>query len=141
MISMTPEEARLYEAQLDIFERLIMRVEKLMAKFGRSATAADEYDFSVLADFWGHPQVKISICNLTLLHPHIVKRLQELVAEFPGWEIVYTVTLHDHLYDWPDMGLYIREHEVVDGLQRQYFPKEFQGLEYEGSRRDIGGKV
>jgi hypothetical protein len=36
--------------------------------------------------------------------------------------------------DWPDMGLTIRAHEIVDGLQRSLFPKEFQNLRYEGSR-------
>jgi hypothetical protein len=32
----------------------------------------------------------------------------------------------------------VRPHEIIDGLQRQYFPKEFQGIEYEGSRREMG---
>jgi hypothetical protein len=33
------------------------------------------------------------------------------------------------------MGLYIRPHEIIDALQRHYFPAEFQRLEYEGARR------
>jgi hypothetical protein len=141
MSSMTPEEVRLYEAQIKTFEQLLGRVDHLMVQFGQPDTATDKYDFSVLADYWGYPQIKISVCNLSLLHPHIVKRLRELLADFPGWEIVYTVALHDHLYDWPNMGLYIRSHEIVDTLQRQYFPAEFQGFEYEGSRRGIEGQV
>jgi hypothetical protein len=40
--------------------------------------------------------------------------------------------------DWPNMGISIHDGEIVDDLQRQYFPKEFQDLVYEGSRR---GKV
>lgn len=35
---------------------------------------------------------------------------------------------------WPDMGLTIRKNEIVDGLQRNHFPPEFQALHYEGSR-------
>jgi hypothetical protein len=34
------------------------------------------------------------------------------------------------------MGLTVRAHEIIDNLKRQYFPKEFQVIEYEGSRRD-----
>ena len=33
------------------------------------------------------------------------------------------------------MGISIRSNEIVDDLQRQYFPKEFQDLAYEGARR------
>ena len=92
-------------------------------------------DYSIYGDYGGYPQVKISIGNLVLLEPHIVKRLQAIVKDFPGWEIVIAVAVPGHYDDWTDMGLYIRANEIVDGLQRQYFPKEFQGLEYEGSTR------
>jgi len=37
--------------------------------------------------------------------------------------------------DWPNMGISIRADEIIDGLQRQYFPTEFQDLAYEGARR------
>jgi hypothetical protein len=53
---------------------------------------------------------------------------------FPGWELVVAVAVPGHYDDWPDMGLYVRLHEIIDGLQRKYFPKEFQNFEYEGSR-------
>jgi hypothetical protein len=33
------------------------------------------------------------------------------------------------------MGISIRANEIVDDLQREYFPREFQGLAYAGSRR------
>ena len=32
------------------------------------------------------------------------------------------------------MGLIVSGDEIVDGLQRQYLSKEFQNVEYEGSR-------
>jgi len=31
--------------------------------------------------------------------------------------------------------LIIKPHEVIDGLRRQFFPKEYQEIKYEGSRR------
>jgi len=32
------------------------------------------------------------------------------------------------------MGLIIRAHEIIDELRREYFPMQYQALEYEGSR-------
>ena len=69
-----------------------------------------------------------------MLRPPVVTALQELITEFPGWQITVTITVRGHYDDWPNMGLYIRPHEVIDGLQRQYFPKELQDLKYEGAR-------
>jgi hypothetical protein len=44
------------------------------------------------------------------------------------------VGLWDHLKDWPNMGISVRADEIVDDLQRQYFPREFQDLAYENGR-------
>ena len=129
------DEDRLHAERLETFERLRNHVNRLMEQFGRPDSLSRHGDYSVVGDYWGYPQVKVTIHDLALLHPRIVKRLQEIVADFPGWEIVYTVAVRGHYYDWPDMGLYIRPHEIFDTLQRQYFPKEFQDLEYEGGRR------
>ena len=132
---MTTDEDRLHEERLEIFERLIGRVERLMDQFGRPDSLSREGDYDILGDYLGYPQVKLGIHDLALLHPDIVKRLQNVIADFPGWEIVVTVAVRGHYYDWPDMGLYIRPHEIFDTLQRQYFPKEFRDIQYEGSRR------
>jgi hypothetical protein len=32
------------------------------------------------------------------------------------------------------MGLTIRAHEIIDGLQREFFPKEFRIFSYEDAR-------
>jgi hypothetical protein len=90
-------------------------------------------DYAVHGDYSGHPQVVIFVSNLQMLRPAVVTALQELIKGYPGWQISMTVALRDHR-DWPRMGLYIRPHEIIDGLQRQYFPKEFQGLKYEGAQ-------
>jgi hypothetical protein len=36
---------------------------------------------------------------------------------------------------WPQMGLIVRSHEIIDGLQRQFFPAELKTIQYDGSRR------
>ena len=92
-------------------------------------------DYTVEGDYLGPLEVVVFVGNLAMLEPNIVARLHAAIKEFPGWQIVMTVAVRGHYDDWPDMGLYIRPHEIVDGLQRQYFPEEFQYLNYEGSRR------
>jgi hypothetical protein len=86
-------------------------------------------------DNWGSKQQKIYIRNLGLLKPTIIKSLQLMLKEFPDWEIRVAVAVPGAGRAWPDMGLTIRAHEIIDGLQRQYFPPEYRDIRYEGSRR------
>jgi hypothetical protein len=80
---------------------------------------------------WHH---RIETSNLEIVRPAVVKSLQKLLIGYPNWEIVIAVGNPGKKKIWPAMGLVISEDEIVDGLQRQYFPKEFQSIEYEGSR-------
>jgi hypothetical protein len=41
---------------------------------------------------------------------------------------------------WPEMGLIVRAREIVDGLQKSFFPEEFRSLRYEGSRAPDDGE-
>ena len=132
---MTTDQERLHEQRLLAFERLVGRIDRIMKQYGRHDSLSRGGDYSILGDYWGYPQVKLDIHDLALIRPDIIKRLQTEVADFPGWEIVVTVAVRGHYDDWPDMGLYIRPHEIFDTLQRQYFPKEYQLVTYEGSRR------
>jgi hypothetical protein len=132
---MTPDEERRYDEQLAMFERLRLRIDTLLEGYGKPDSLSALGDYSAHDDFRQSPQVKVSISNPKLLQPFIIYQLQEIVREFPGWEIVVAVVLDDRRDDWPRMGLYIRPREIIDGLQRQYFPKEYQDIEYAGARR------
>jgi hypothetical protein len=123
--------------QYDIFERLYPRVDTLLERFGRPDFLPGQRhgDYSVHGDYREYPQVVVFVHNLKLLERPVVSALQELVKGFPGWRIDLMVGLWDHLKDWPNMGISVRANEIVDDLQRQYFPKEFQDLVYEGARR------
>ncbi len=138
---MAADENQLHARRLEQFEHLYNSVDHLMAEYGRPDSLSRQGDYSVLGDYWGYPQVKLSIHELALLHPQIVKRLQSLLADFPDWEFVVTVAVRGHYDDWPDMGLYVRRHEIIDTLQREYFPEAFQSFLYEGSRRGVEGQV
>jgi hypothetical protein len=129
------DEDRRYDEQFNTFLLLRDRIEDLLEQYGRADSLAGLGDFSAHYHFVQSDQVKVSVANLDLFQPFIVYQLQDIVKEFPGWEIVYTVALDDHLKDWPDMGLYIRGDEIIDTLQRQYFPEKYQSIEYAGSKR------
>jgi hypothetical protein len=75
----------------------------------------------------------IELHNLTLLDPAIIKQLQDLLADYPDWEIVVRVVLdgQEHIAT----GLIIANDEIIDDLQRDLLPAEFRNLTYPGSKR------
>jgi hypothetical protein len=93
-----------------------------------------EGDYWLVDENWGVYQHKLEIQKLELLRPHVVKALQALLNGYRDWEIVVSVDVPGTEKSWPAMGLIIRDDEIIDGLQRQYFPLEFQSIAYEGSR-------
>jgi hypothetical protein len=123
--------------QFGVFERLYPRVDALLERFGRPDFLPGQRkgDFSVHGDYSEYPQVVVFIHNLELLRQQVVDAIQQLLKEFPGWQVDLMVGLWDHLQDWPNMGISIRADEIVDGLQRVYFPPEYQDLTYENARR------
>lgn len=104
-----------------------------MLRFG-TENADQKADCWVDDEHFGRRQQKIYVRNLALLRPEVVTALQGLLNEFPGWEIMVAVSVPGPGELWPDMGMTIREHEIIDGLQREYFPEEFRGFAYTGSR-------
>jgi hypothetical protein len=122
---------------LKSFETLRDRADNLLQRFGQPDYQPHQShgDYSVHGDFGGYPELVVFVGNLKMLRPAIITALRDLVKEFPGWQITVTVAVRGHYEDWPNMGLYVRPNEIIDGLQRQYFPKEFQDIEYEGARR------
>lgn len=138
MESMTPDEYdRRQSEQYETFEHLQDRVDKVLERFGRPDFLPGQRrgDYAVHGDYSEYPQVVVFVHNLALLRQPVVSTLQQLLKELPGWQIDLMVGVWDHLKDWPNMGISIRANEIVDDLHREYFPKEFQGLAYEGCRR------
>lgn len=137
----TREQNR-YAREAGVFDDLYPRVEKLLDEFGRPkyVPGAPAGDFAVHGDYSGRAQVVVFVNNLQMLRPAVVTALQDLVKEYPGWQIVMTVAVRGQIGKWPNMGIYIRPHEIIDGLQRQYFPREYQDIEYAGAARN-GGRL
>jgi hypothetical protein len=118
-----------YEQQMKSWERLYDSVSELMEKHGTEDSHVPG-DYWVHDDYWGHPQLKIYVHDLKLLRPEIVRSLQKILQEFTAWEIFVTVAVRGTGESWPDMGLIVRAHEIVDQLERRHFPNEFQSLSY-----------
>ncbi len=114
--------------------QLYARIEKILPQFGKSDYTG-RGDYWVVDDNWGCRQHKLYITDLKMLSPNIVKQLQKILENFLDWEIIVAVDLEGAGKLWPKMGLIIKPHEVIDGLQRQFFPEEYQEIKYEGSRR------
>jgi hypothetical protein len=131
------ERDRIYKEQYDVFEKLYPRVDELMKRFGEPDFRPERRhgDFAVHGDYGGYPEIVVFVHNLALLRPEVIDELQQLIKEYPGWQVTVTVHPWDRPRDWPNMGLYIRPDEIIDGLQREYFPPEFQNLQYQGARR------
>jgi hypothetical protein len=110
------------------------QIQQVLQGYGTENPYGDG-DYWVLDDNWGVWQHKVEVHSLKMLMPPVVKSLQSILAPHPNWDIVVAVDIPAKENLWPAMGLIIRKHEIVDGLQRQYFPKKFQSYEYEGSRR------
>lgn len=107
---------------------------EILQQFGEEDDGRERKDYFLVDDNFGLRQHKVETSNLEMVRPVVVKLLQKLLIGYPNWEIVIAVGNPGKERVWPAMGLVIRDDEIIDGLQRQYFPKEFQTIEYEGSR-------
>jgi hypothetical protein len=107
----------------------------VLSKYGVEAATRADGDYWIVDRPHGYDQQKVYFSTLKMLDPKIIYALQELLKRFSSWEIFTTVFTRPPDGDtWPEMGLIIRRHEIIDGLQRQYFPPEYQSIQYEGSR-------
>ena len=120
--------------QIRVWETLYARLKDILDELGQEDWGGHA-DYWIISDNWGTRQHKLYITNLELLVPYVVRLLQNTLADFPDWEIIVAVYLKKKGYSWPDMGLTIRSHEIIDELQRQYFPPEYQAIRYEGARQ------
>ena len=136
MISDEEEGAVEYTEQENAWSDLYGRIIAVLQEFG-TEDHFGEADYLVVDDNYGWQRHTIEVHRLLMLSPAIAHALQSLLGEFPKWEIVIAVDVPGQ-ENWPRMGLTIRKHELIDGLQRSYLPVEFQQIKYPGSRPGTG---
>jgi hypothetical protein len=119
--------------QAQAWELLYRLLRRALAKVAKEGVG-EENDCWLDDDNLGSLQQKTYIWNLELLRPSLISALQGLLVDFPGWEIRVAIAGPKDERSWPVMGLTIRAHEIIDGLQRQFFPEPYRHFRYEGAR-------
>ena len=125
------------DEQWRIWDSLYEQIQAILNRFGVEDHLG-RADYLLVDDNYGWQQHNIEIYKLRMLDPELVKELKALLRQAPDWQIVIVVDIPGTEQTWPRMGLIIRDHEIIDGLQREYLPPEFQALAYEGSRPGTG---
>jgi hypothetical protein len=119
----------------EVWENLHQAMIVVLSRFGSEWDFLDEVgDYWIIDEPYGFDQHNVYFYSFEMFRPVVIKELQVLLKQYSGWEIFVTTFIKPGGENWPDMGLIIREHEIIDGLQRQYFPPEYQSIQYEGSR-------
>ena len=123
---MSNEDEVVQEAE---WSRLFNLITEALDQFGKK-NAFREGDYWLLDDNWGWRRHQLEVQNLELLRPHVIKRLQALLADFPNWDMTVRVDVPGKEKVWPGMGVIIYTSEIVDELMRDFLPPEFRNFRY-----------
>jgi len=117
-----------HDSQTDTWNVMYRKISDQLGQFG-AEDAFGKGDYWVLDDNYGFRSNKVCINRLSFLQPMVVRSLQDLLKDVPDWEIVVAIDVPGQ-EAWPPMGFRIRAAEIVDDLKRQYFPSEFQRVQF-----------
>jgi hypothetical protein len=112
-----------------VWELLHDRISKVLRRFGTEDHFGNG-DYLLVDDNYGWERHIVEVQKLHMFEVPVVKKLQSILREFPGWEVNMAVDVPGTEQTWPNMGITIRADTVIDELQRQYLPSEFQTLKY-----------
>lgn len=84
----------------------------------------------IIGDF---PKSRFTSMTCQCFRPVLYKISRGILQKFPSHEIIVAIAVRGGEH-WPDMGLTIRAHEIIDGLKLDYFPPEFRSFNFEGAR-------
>jgi len=118
--------SKLYAEQCREWAILYDQIKSVLQQYGQENDGTEEKDYLLVDGNLGWYKHRIEANKLELAQPVVVQSLQKLLIGYPNWEIVVALGSFG--------GLVIRDDEIMDGLRRQNLPKEFQTIEYEGSR-------
>jgi hypothetical protein len=128
---MTPD-AR--DGQRKEWAALYDQIRKVLRQFGEEDDYPEQKDFLLVDDNLGLFQHRVETRNLEMVKPVVITSLRKVLAGYPNWEIVVAISCPAKETAWPGMCVVVSDDEIIDGLQRQYLPKEFESIDYEGSR-------
>jgi hypothetical protein len=105
------------------------RIRAALQQFG-TEDALGHADYLLVDDNYGWERHIVEVQKLHMFALPVVRTLQSILREFPGWDVNMVVDVPGTEQSWPNMGITIRADSVVDDLQRQYLPAEFQNIRY-----------
>jgi hypothetical protein len=120
-----------------IWDDLYRRIVDLLSAYGKEEPTGDG-DFWVVDDNYGWPRQTINVFTLKMLDLGVISGLRVLLDNFPDWEIIIALDVPGTEGVWPPMGVTIRKHEIIDGLQREYLPEPHRSFAIPGSRVGTG---
>lgn len=124
-MSMTDQETEQERAWGVLYDRII----EVLQQFGREDYCG-RADYLLVDDNYGFDRHKMEVQNLNMFRPNVIRLLQQILGDFPNWEIVMAVDVPGTEGRWPRMGLTVRSNEIIDDLQRNVLPKEFENFRY-----------
>jgi hypothetical protein len=113
---------------------LYEQIREVLRRFGEEDDHPEQKDYLLVDDNLGLFQHRLETSNLEMVRPVVIKSLQKVLAGYPSWEIFIAVSGPEKDVSRPGMCVVIRDDEIIDGLQREHLPKEFETIAYEGSR-------
>lgn len=125
------------QKQEEVWTQLHHAVTETLAQYG-TKNAFGEGDYWINDDNYGWARIQVGIQNLNLYRPAIVHELRSLLSDLPGWAITMAVDVVGKEKSWPLMGVTIRKHEIIDGLNRDILPEVFRTYHYADSRPGTG---
>lgn len=125
------------EHQSDIWHDLHDRLETLLSSYG-AEDSSGRRDYWINHDNYGWKRITFGGNQLKMFVPELIAKIRALLTDLPDWEIVAVVDIVDKDGVWPKMGLTIRCHEIIDGLQRHLFPEPYRSFQYPDSRAGTG---
>jgi hypothetical protein len=116
------EQGRQWDALYD-------QISKALRQFG-TEDHFGKGDYLLVDDNYGQRRHQVEIHRLHMLRPLVIHALQALLQAIPNWEIVVAVDIPGTEGRCPPMGLRVQSDTIIDDLQRQYLPSEFQNIRY-----------
>lgn len=123
---MTDDE---FDEQGRQWDTLYDQISKTLQLFG-TEDHFGKGDYLLVSDNMGPKYHQVEVHRLHMLQPTVIKALQALRRDFPGWQIIVAVDVPGSEGKWPPMGLRVQRDAIIDDLQRQYLPAEFQDIRY-----------
>jgi hypothetical protein len=125
------------DAHNHLWNNLYNSLVRLLRQYGHEDPCGDG-DYWVVDDNYGWRRHTVNVFDLKMLDPGVIAAVRKLLTYVLDWEIVLVLDVPGKEDAWPHMGVTIRRHEIIDGLNRSYLPEPYRSMRIPGSRPGTG---